>query len=586
MEGAGAWRVPPGAYAAGRPAEFAVAPVVSCYVTMRDGVRLAVDVHLPVGAGAVPAILVLTPYYRRFAVAEDAPSGFEAAPGAARFRDLFVPRGYGLVVVDVRGTGASFGVRDSFRSPAERLDHAEIADWVVAQDWSDGAIGATGISYVGAAADFLAGTGHPAVRAVAPLFSVWDTWSNHYYPGGLLLNRLAETYDGLMVGLDHDRRELLAGNAYYGNPRFRGPAPVDGDNGSDVAAAVRGHAGNFRMVDFIREFPFRDDSLPYDPGFSGTSFSPFAYAGGVRPEVAVYCVSGWMDGAGFSNGAISRFLSLPNPNMHLLLGPWDHGARSNVSPWREAVVPTFPWPAEILRFFDHYLMGRDTGLQHESRVHYFTMGDEEWHAAEVWPVAGTTMTLPLEGGEYHGNFGIGTGAGSRYGRLAAFDVREYYADWNGRDAAMLCSTGAPLAADATLTGHPVLTLHLVSDTPDAAVHAYLEDVAPDGTTRYVTEGMLRALHRRETPGPALHRVVGPSRSFARGDAQPLVPGEAAVLRFALLPTSWRFAAGHRIRLAIALGDVDNFGQIPHGRPPTIRVLPGVSFLELPMEPAA
>ncbi len=581
--GVGAWRVTPGEYLERRPAEFAIAAPASCYVTMRDGVRLAVDYYLPEGAGAVPAILVLTPYYRRFNLAADAPKDVEAAPGAAKFRDLFVPRGYALVVVDVRGTGASFGTRDSFRSPAERLDHAEIASWVAAQPWSNGAIGATGISYVGAAADFLAGTGHPAVRAIAPLFSVWDTWSNHYYPGGLLLNGLAETYDELMVALDHDRRDLLAETAYFGNPHFRGPKPVDGDNGAEVEQAVRAHAGNFHMVDFIREFPFRDDTLPYDSSFAGTSFSPFTYAAGMRPDVAVCCVSGWMDGAGFSNGAISRFLSLPNKNMHLLLGPWDHGARSNVSPWRDSVLPVFPWMGEILRFFDQYLAGRETGLGRESRVHYYTIGEEAWHEAPSWPPAAKTLVIPLEGGEYVGNFAIGTGAHTRYGRLAAFDVRDYYKDWNGRDANMFCSTGGMLERDLTLTGHPVVTLHLTCSERDAAIHAYLEDVSPDGTCRYVTEGMLRALHRRESAAPPLLRVVGPSRSFSRADAQPLVPGQTAVLRFALLPTSWRFQAGHRIRLAIALADCDNFGQVPHGRPPILEILAGVSTLELPLE---
>ena len=190
--------------------------------------------------------------------------------------------------------------------------------------------------------------------------------------------------------------------------------------------------------------------------------------------------------------------------------------------------------------------------------------------------------MPLDPGTYPGNFAIGTGHNTRYGRLAAFDIRDYYTDWHGRDAAMLCTITAPLATARSLTGHPILTLRLTSTTPDAALHAYLEDIAPDGTARYVTEGMLRALHRRETPSPALHKVIGPSRSFARADAQPLVPGEPATIRFALLPTSWRIEAGHRLRLAIALADADNFGQIPHGRPPTITLLPG-SNLELPWQ---
>ena len=75
-----------------------------------------------------------------------------------------------------------------------------------------------------------------------------------------------------------------------------------------------------------------------------------------------------MDGAGFADGTvIARFLSLPNTRQHLLLGPWDHGARVNVSPFRDAVEPRFNVQAEVLRFFDHSVMERDTGLQRKPR---------------------------------------------------------------------------------------------------------------------------------------------------------------------------------------------------------------------------
>ena len=183
----GAWRVPPSRYLAGRPAEFAVGAPTSTYVAMPDDCRLAVDVILPDGDAGKrwPTVLILTPYIRRFQVTPGA-NDVEPSPNSYRYRDMFVPRGYALVVVDARGTGASFGTRDSFRSPREREDYRTIADWIVAQPWSDGAIGATGISYLGAACDFLASTGHKAVKAIAPLFAVWDTWTDNYYPGGML----------------------------------------------------------------------------------------------------------------------------------------------------------------------------------------------------------------------------------------------------------------------------------------------------------------------------------------------------------------------------------------------------------------
>jgi uncharacterized protein len=602
-----AWRVPPSAYLARRPAQFAVpARPLSRYLTMPDGCRLAVDVHLPAATPTDPApparfptICVFTPYYRRFALMPGA-RGTEPSPNIFRYRDMFVPRGYALAVVDVRGTGASFGTRDSFRSPKERDDFRAIADWIVGEPWSDGRIGATGISYLGAAADFLASTGHPAVKAIAPLFSVWDTYGDHYYPGGVLLTGLAETYEKLIAALDNDRREVLRTFAYYADANLAGPCPVDEDaDGSLARAAVAEHRGNFRMPDFITEFRFKEEPLPYDPNFSSASFSPYHYAHGIRPDVAVYSVSGWMDGAGYTNGAISRHLTLPNRHRYLLIGPWDHGARVNVSPWRAQVEPEFPLLAEVLRFFDQHLAEMDTGLTAEAPVHYFTMSEEAWHAAEQWPPIGDTsarlflagaQTLSPEPGaggsdSHKVDFAFGTGTYTRYERLAALDNRDYYGDWQGRDASLLRYTSAPLEADAELTGHVTAELWLASSEPDAAIHLYLTEVEADRRERYVTEGVLRALHRKDAPDTPAHRTKWPTHSFRREDAAPLVPGEATRLRIALLPTSWRLRKGSRLRLAIAGADADHYAQVPHGRPPVVTVHHGgamASRLELPL----
>jgi uncharacterized protein len=590
-----AWRQTPSAYLATRPASGRVGPPKSLYVAMPDGCRLAADVYLPPDApGPVPTILILTPYYRRFALKPEAPPEAEACPGTARWRDLFVPRGYALVVVDVRGTGASFGTRDSFRSPRERDDYARVAEWVVAQPWSDGRIGATGISYVGAACDFLASSGNPAVRAIAPLSAVWDTYIDHYYPGGLLLNRLAHSYDALMVALDHDRRDLLGEFAYFKEPNLAGPAPVDDDvEGEARDAAVRQHIANFRMPSFITEFRYHDDALPYDPEFTPASFSPYHYAHRVRSDVAVLSVSGWMDGAGYQNGAIARFMTLPNRNKHLLLGPWDHGARINVSPWRRAETSEFSLDGELLRFFDTYLMELETWLSREAPVHYFTMRGETWREAAQWPPAPVTRRwFFAEGGalapspgsgedRLAADFGFGTGTHTRYGRLAAHDTRAYYDDWQPRQGTLPSYRSEPLETDVELAGHAVLTLHMAASEPDAALHVFLSEEEPDGTVRYVTEGVLRALHRKLSPSPPNYRASWPYHSCDRADTVPLVPGHAEEIVIALLPTAWRFGKGSRIRLAIAGADADHYGQVPHGRQPVFTISQAGSFLELP-----
>ncbi|WP_340110241.1 CocE/NonD family hydrolase [Pikeienuella sp. HZG-20] len=597
-----AWRRAPSSYLESRPPVHEMRPPTSTYVEMRDGCRLAVDVHLPAAeaasSGGVPTILILTPYYRRFALRDTAPAGVEASPNVALYRDLFTPRGYAVVAVDVRGTGASFGVRDSFRSPVEREDFREIADWVVAQPWSDGTIGSTGISYLGAAACFLASTGHPAVKAIAPLSGVWNTYTDHFYPGGVLLNKLAAGYDELMVGLDHDRRDILARLPYFSDPNFAGPQPVDEDpDGALLRMATKEHLANFHMPEFISEFQFADDRLPYDPSFSAASFSPFHYARDIPQDVAVYSISGWMDGAAYANGSIARFLSLPGEKRRLLLGAWDHGARTDVSPWRAPGDPQSVMMNETLRFFDHYLMGVDTGLQDEAPVHYFTIHEEVWRAAATWPPIETARTLylgadgallPEPGAEgesgFTADFAAGTGVNTRHERLAAINVATYYPDWEEHERPMHAYTSQPLDAAATITGHPVVTLHLVSSQPDAVLHVYLSELEADGALRYVTEGVFRALHRQESAPPPEQNWSWPFHDFSRAKARPLTPGEPARLRFALAPTSWTFAKGSRIRLSIAGADCDHYVQLPHGRPPRLSIMHGgdaASAIELP-----
>jgi len=586
-EGAAAWQTDPVTYLTSRPPEFTTPAPKSLYLTMPDGVRLALDYYVPLSApaniapaGGFPTILLLTPYYRRFALREGAREGVETCPNAALFRDMFVPRGYALVVVDVRGTGASFGMRDSFRSPAEREDYATIMDWVVDQDWCDGRLGATGISYVGAACDFAASTGHPALKAIAPISAVWDTYADHFYPGGILLTHLTSGYSEIMQALDHDDRELLKKFSYFADPDLAGPAPVDEDPGGEcVRAAVHGHLANVHMPDFIREFQFRDAALAHDPDFTPDRFSPHAYSATVRRDVAVLAISGWMDGA-YCNGSISRYLSMTaNQDRYLLIGPWDHGARVNVSPFRATAAPEYPLRGDILRFFDEHVRGIDTGLRREDPIHFHTMRAETWQSATNWPPTDHSETFYLAAGgalssnapddatiDHQVDYACGTGIDTRYGRLQVRNVQDYYADWQEHRHGRLMFVSEPLEDNLTIAGHPLVTLTLASDQTDACVFAYLEDIAPDGTARYVTEGMLRALHRNLAPPSETYLTAWPYRDFTRARARPLTPGQAEELTFAMLPTSWQIPAGHRVALAIAGADRDNFALWPYGRP--------------------
>jgi len=606
--GSPAWVLPPGQYLAQRERSHNGSPRrFSLYVSVRDGTRLAVDVYLPTPApeGAkFPVVFAFTPYCRRFALAPASPNSAEAAPSVAQYRDLFPHYGYAFVAVDTRGTGASFGARTGMRAPEERIDYHDVVDWVSRQPWCNGRVGITGVSYVGAAADFAASMGHPAIRAVMPVSSVWDTWGDMFYPGGLLFIGMLGGYGRLIEALDLDRRELLRDYPYFSSPSLAGPAPVDEDpNGALLAQAIAGHAANFDMTDFITQFGLRGTALRHDPDFTTATIAPKTYAAGISPDLPHYGVSGWMDGAGYTAGAISRFHALPNAEKRLLLGPWDHGARTHVSPARNAAAPRFELLAEILRCFDEHVAERNTGLAQEQPVHYFTMIEEAWHAASSFPPSGTKMriwvlgpngnlldstaTLTTGADQYRVDHGLGTGRNTRYERIAGQAVEEYYPDWHGRDDRMVRWTTAPLDAPIEVTGTPVADLWITADTPDAAIIVYLEDVAPDGHTRYITEGALRASCRAVAEAPPDHPHPGPYHPCTLDAQIYLAPGEPARLEIAMHPTSWLVRPGHRLRLALAGADRDHLARVPFGASPLLSVLRGgthASALHVPMAP--
>ena len=594
--------MPPATWLEGRARSDGPVRRESLYVPVRDGTRLAVDVDRPDGVGRVPAVLVFTPYYRRFALVDG--SGADPCPGTGQYRAWFPQFGYAVVCVDTRGTGASFGSRTGMRAPAERGDYHDIVDWVARQGWCSGAVGITGISYVGAAGDFAASTGHPAIRAVMPISSVWDTWGDMFYPGGLLFTGMLGQYGRMMEALDRDRRDVLAEFPYFSNPDFAGPAPVDGDaDGALLQAALREHDANFDMTDFITQLAFRGDGLRHDPGFTTDTIAPMTHAAGIPAGVAHYGVSGWMDGAGYTAGAIGRFAALPQAEKRLLLGPWDHGARTHVSPARTGgVAPRFELLAETLRFFDGPVAGLDAGLGDEQPVHYYTMVEEAWHAADRFPPAGTVLqrwalgpggTLVTHGAGPAGEDGyvadpsLGTGRHTRFDRIGGQSVVTYYDDWQGRSDAMLRWAGPPAEHDLEVTGAPLVELWLETDTEDAAVCLYLEDVAPDGRARYVTEGVLRASCRATAPAPAAYPHPGPYHPCTRDTAEPMPAGAPVPLSVAMHPTSWLLRAGHRLRLALAGADRDHLARVPWGVVPRFTVHRGggrASAVLLPVVP--
>ena len=526
----------------------------SLYLTVRDGVKIAVTVVLPkeLPAGEkIPAILDMTRYWR-------VNQGNEP--------NQFLPsHGYATVFVDARGTGASFGVWKAPFTQDEVKDYGEVVNWIVAQPWSNGKVGAIGNSYEGNTALWLATTKNAAVKAVIPRHYEFDLFNETPYPGGVFTDWMVKTWSEGNRQLDN-------------NP---GVKLVDDDTDQKLyKEATSRRSENLDVYAAALKTDFRDDRAF---GFSLDDLSLHSYRAQIEEsKVAINNWGGWFDAA-TPDAMIKTFLTLNN-YQRAVVGPWNHGGGQNASPYQTAASQRVMQGYEWLRFFDHYLKGIDTGLDSEKLFYYFTIGEEKWKVTKTWPVAGTqatrwyfgennslNATATTKPGEdrYEVNFDATTGEKNRWHTQVGGQV--VYPDRAEEDKKLLTYTSAPLEADVEITGYPVVSLFLTSTHSDGALFVYLEDVDESGKVTYLTEGELRAIHRRVSQETSPLKILVPYHSFKRKDSLPLVPGEVAELKFGLQPISVLLKKGHRIRVAIAGHDKQTFARIPATGNPTIVV---------------
>ena len=552
----------------------------SQYVTMRDGVRLAVDSYLPKSLAPgkrLPTLLCQTRYYRQIELRW--PFSRFRQPPASEYPQFWVLYDYAFVLADVRGTGASFGSRAAELSPDEVADGAELVNWIVAQPWSDGEVGAYGVSYMGSAAELLLTTMHPAVKAAAFLSSPYDFYQDSLMPGGIPWRAFSRQWSDANDVLD---RNQLGGLASWRQAfAVRGVWPVDSDvDHKMLQAAVAEHAKNHHLFEELRRVTFRDDRLG---AYSFDELSPSSFREkAVATGVAIYNLGGWFEMSA-AGAAINRFHSVPNPGSRLTLGPWTH-ERVEISPGRERRALRFYEKWDVVRFFDYHLKGIRRPLD-PNPVHYWTLVEEKWKSSATWPPAGVrdveyyfaanhalSNREPLEGGNdsYTVRTDVGRGVYTRWD-LSNVGSGRGYVQTNPGDAHLLVYDSAPLSGATEVTGDPELTFWLTSSATDGQFFVYLEDVDPNGRITYVTEGLLRALDRGVLQGPFPYVAPGAWHSFRRADARPLIPGEAAEVKINLMPVSYLFRPGRRIRIALAGADKDHFDPLP-GPPPEWHIL--------------
>ena len=546
----------------------------SQYITMRDGTKLAALILRPAQDGVpvstpLPVIWTHERYHR------------EALLWWPWLQTV-LKYGYVIVSVEVRGTGASFGNFPGPVSQEETRDAYEITEWLAVQPWSDGNIGMHGRSYKGLNQFTAASTAPPHLKAIFPEMAEFDHYS-FFYPGGVYREDFIRQWGNKIISLDVD-----------------GLAVDEDKDKSMLQAALKEHADNLDVVELYSPLYYRDSISTITNTQPYMVNSPASYMEGVRNSgVAVYLWQGWNDM--FPKDALLWYSNLTNPRK-IVIGPWAHPELGGLD-----------LAMEQLRWYDYWLKGIDNGVMSEAPIYYYTMGEgtkSGWHSAWQWPLpdekltnyyfdgvnsgsvksvndGSLSLTLPVTSAgadEYQVDYSTTTGTATRW--AAGYnDASPVYPTMMFNDEKGLTYTSAPLTAEVEVTGHPVVHLWVTSSARDGDFFVYLEDVSEAKFSKYITEGNLRASHRAVSTAPYEYLGLPYHRSFAEDIAD--LPDQPVELVFDLIPTSYIFPAGHRIRVTITCADKDNALTPELTPPPTIhlyRDADHASYITLPIIP--
>lgn len=508
---------------------------------MRDGVELAVRITRPDAEGLFPAVMGYNPYHALPSLKasysdHDYSNGVDAPAYLAE-------HGYVSVNYDVRGTGASGGSTTDMYSDAERHDGYEMVEWIATQPWSNGNVGMWGLSYGGVVAWQVAAMAPPHLKAIIVGSGTDDPYQDWMYPGGM------------------PRSISMFGNFAAHMAALNFAPPDFQTSGQKWGGIWDEHLKN---------------NVPWSIGFlKHQLYGTYWQARSLRPDYdrvkcAVFVISGWADW--YPTAMLRAFSNLKVPK-RALIGPWGHSWPEDAHPG-----PRIDARTEYLRWFDHFLKGKDTGVLDEPPVTIFVKKHRKptpnyqdepgfWRNENEWPLDRARATsMFLESGgtlsrEQHtvarferDTYVYKASIGAMSGLLGSMPSRDQRQD----EAFSLNYTTQPLQDDLEVTGNPSANLFISSTAEIAYFHVRISDVAPDGTSTLVTQGGLNATHRKSHRYPT-----------------PLKPGETYELKIALQSTSYVFPAGHSIRVSISSADFQN--AWPTSMPAFNSVVRGTKF---------
>jgi putative CocE/NonD family hydrolase len=522
-------------------------------ISMRDGVRLAADVYRPDAPGTHPVLYAAAMHNKDIQgpdIADVLPPQPAYAPlwfGPIEAGDSrrFVANGYVHVVGQIRGSGKSEGVFGQ-----ENNDHYDTIDWIVKQSWCNGNVGMVGISGYAGEQWRAAAQGHPALKAIFP-YDACGAYGGalgfrDFFPGGVLhtfaylLSVFSIVHEKRGVPGDLPPKEEELWRQAMANPDYKmyiNLYNILTQKGQRSFGVFHSMVAPWEPEGTVENAERRFESIQI-PFYTGSGAYAYTYK------------LHWL-------GAQHFFQKIQAPKKLIFTGP-AHLER-----------PFHDYHDEIVRWYDHWLKGIDTGIMTEPPVRYWLMGANHWCTAADWPLPETQWTkyylsawerLTMEP----------PAPPQQVGRAVCEpDVFTQTPLKQTAKVEKLRYLSQPLPHDLSVVGPICLTLYAAIDQDDTNWIILLKDVGPDVSVqtaregersvpadlpeRELTRGWLKASYRaldeeRSTPWEPFHKLT-------RASIKPVTPGEIVEYRIQILGIANMFKAGHRIALEITCMDV-------------------------------
>jgi putative CocE/NonD family hydrolase len=521
-----------------------VRDIENVFIPMRDGARLAARIWLPVDAeeNPVPSVLEYIPYRKR-----DMTRGRDQ-----QNHPYLAGHGYAAVRVDMRGSGDSDGVLVDEYRPQEHEDAEDVIAWLAEQPWCDGSVGMFGISWGGFNSLQVAARRPPALKAIVSASATEDLYVDnmHYMGGCLLADNLSEA------------TVMFAFNSLPPDPA------IVGDRWREMW--LERLEGSGLWLETWLSHQRRDDY--WKPASVCEDYSDV--------QVPVLAVGGWADGYTNAIFRLMEHLEIPRKG---LIGPWGHRY-----PHMGVPGPAIGFLQEMVRWWDHWLKGKDTGLMEEPGVRAWMQDSVppsasyedrpgHWVGEPGWPspnIENETFTLsryglesgdkPVEALALSIQSPLSTGMFA--GKWASYSaVPDLPFDQREEDGGALVFETEPLDEGLEIFGLPQVHLEVSADKPVAMLAVRLSDVAPNGEATRVTYGLLNLTHRNGSEHP-----------------EPLEPGKHYPVDIPLNGIAQEFPAGHRLRLSVSTSYWPLVWPSPERA--TVTVYTGSSTMTIPVRP--